>query len=238
MQFVHIVTFRHADAARRISDADLHAMQDVVLETPGLVRANFHTPSSARDYYTDDGPSPQFVIESYFDRLDELEAALAADGTFQALAQAGRWASLEGADVEHQVMLSRPWVESGRDGLPAAGKPHCSYLVHYPGYAEDFFAWLNYYLAHHPQIMLRFPKIRGVEIYTRVDWIDAMPWRRANYMQRNKQVFDSPEDLTAALNSPVRHEMRADFEKFPPFHGSNRHFAMITVSLAGRSQAR
>jgi hypothetical protein len=50
-------------------------------------------------------------------------------------------------------------------------------------------------------------------------------------MQRNKVVFDSPEALTAALHSPVRHEMRADFNAFPPFSGPVRHYAMATRVL-------
>lgn len=39
-------------------------------------------------------------------------------------------------------------------------------------------------------------------------------------------MFDSPEAITRAMNSSVRHEMRADFEKFPPFEGSNIHHPM------------
>jgi hypothetical protein len=34
--------------------------------------------------------------------------------------------------------------------------------------------------------------------------------------------------LTAALHSPVRHEMRADFHTFPPFTGPTKHYAMAT----------
>jgi hypothetical protein len=47
-------------------------------------------------------------------------------------------------------------------------------------------------------------------------------------MQRNKVVFDDAEALTAALNSPVRHEMRADFANFPAFTGPVSHFPMAT----------
>jgi hypothetical protein len=53
-------------------------------------------------------------------------------------------------------------------------------------------------------------------------------------MQRNKVAFDSPDALKAALNSPVRHEMRADFKSFPAFSGPNMHFAMAT-RLVGRT---
>jgi hypothetical protein len=79
--------------------------------------------------------------------------------------------------------------------------------------------------------MARFPGIREIEIYTRIDWCGFLPWRRVNHMQRNKVVFDSPSALTAALNSPVRHEMRVDFAKFPPFTGPNTHFPMSTLTI-------
>jgi hypothetical protein len=55
-------------------------------------------------------------------------------------------------------------------------------------------------------------------------------------MQRNKVVFDSPAALTAALNSPVRHEMRAAFHRFPSFTGPITHFPMTTRTVEGNSQ--
>src|SRR5260370_164267 len=80
------------------------------------------------------------------------------------------------------------------------------------------------YIAHHPPIMARFPGIREIEISTRVDWCSGLPWPRVECMQRNKVVFDNPAALTAALNSPVRDEMRADFRDFPPFSGKSTHY--------------
>lgn len=230
LQFVHIVTIRHADANVRITDSDLASVQEVVMSLDGLRHAKFHTASAARDKYTDDGHSPVLVIESYFDDLAKLEATIAEQGRMQDLARLVTvLTSLAGVEVEHQVMISRPFPVL--EPVPENTGTQCSYLVHYPGFAEDFYAWINYYLAHHPQIMKFFPAIRGVEIYTRIDWLDAMPWKRVNFMQRNKQVFDDPAALEAALNSPVRDDMRRDFENFPKFFDSNRHFAMITRSL-------
>ena len=46
-------------------------------------------------------------------------------------------------------------------------------------------------------------------------------------------AFDSPAALSAALNSPLREEMRADFRKFPPFSGRVTHFPMLTRSMPG-----
>jgi hypothetical protein len=37
--------------------------------------------------------------------------------------------------------------------------------------------------------------------------------------------------LTAALNSPVRHEMREDYKSFPPFTGPVSHYPMSTAAI-------
>jgi hypothetical protein len=79
--------------------------------------------------------------------------------------------------------------------------------------------------------MKRFPGIRELEIYTRLDWCGFLPWRRVDYMQRNKVVFDDAASLNAALNSPVRDEMRIDFKQFPPFTGGNTHYPMATLTV-------
>jgi len=43
--------------------------------------------------------------------------------------------------------------------------------------------------------------------------------------------LDSADALTQALNSPVRHELRACFKTFPPFTGAITHYAMATRVL-------
>lgn len=230
MQFVHILTFRSAAPSARISGPDEQALRTLIMASPGLFQARFHTPSAAKDYYTDDGHSPLFVVEAYYESLATLEANLAEGGHLQGLNDLGQWPSLVACEHEHQVMLSRPFPVLEPANEPSDAE-QCSYLVHYPGQAEEFFTWLNYYLTHHPQIMKFFPGVRAIEIYTRVDWLDSLNWSRASYMQRNKLVFDTPESLTKALNSTVRHDMRADYEKFPSFTGENRHFAMFSRTL-------
>jgi hypothetical protein len=84
--------------------------------------------------------------------------------------------------------------------------------------------------------MARFPGIRQVEIYTCIDWCGGLPWPRVAHMQRNKVVFDDRAALTAALNSPVRHEMRAAFGRFPPFTGPVTHFAMATTTVLPKAR--
>ena len=111
-------------------------------------------------------------------------------------------------------MLVRPFAVPEPAFKTAAGEPHCTYLVSYEGEAEDSNAWHAHYLEHHTRHMAMFPGIREAEVYTRLDWVSLLPFTRLSFMQRNKVVFDSAEALHRALNSPVRHEMRADFKTF------------------------
>ena len=214
-----------ADPAARTSEAEQDAIAEILRDVPGLAHALIHTPATAHDPYLNDGPSPPLVIQLYFQNIADLEAASGDKGALQALATVVP--SLAGAEVTEQAMLARSFPTD--DVKPA--EPACTYLVTYTGQAEDLNAWHRYYIAHHPVIMRRFPAIREIEICTRIDWCSALPFRRVDYMQRNKNVFDSPAALNAALNSPVRHEMRADFHKFPPYDGGNTHYPMITRTV-------
>jgi hypothetical protein len=75
--------------------------------------------------------------------------------------------------------------------------------------------------------MVTFPKVREVEICTRVDWVDSLPTQRVSYFQRNKIVFDSPAALEAALASETRERMKEDRERFPRFSGRTLHVPML-----------
>lgn len=184
-------------------------VEEALLRATGMKRAHVYTPQSVRDPLLDDGAPPSLVLQLYFDDLPLLEQACAGP-------------LLHIRSREAQAMTVRPFP------VPNPGTPGCTYLVAYEGPAEDEHAWHSHYLAHHPPLMARLPGIRELEVYTRLDWIAPPSWRRANCMQRNKVAFDSAQALTAALHSPVRHEMRADFRTLPAFSGAVTHFAMAT----------
>ena len=228
MRFCYLLTFENASPEARLSPSDKAGIASFVAATPALSHAEMHTPASATDIYTADGPSPQLALQLYFDDLLELEAAISANGYLLALADRSAWPSLSGAKATQQAMYARHFEVAGAS---PPMRPRCSFLVHYPGPAEDFNTWFNHYVASHPPIMRRFPQIRQIEILSRVDWIDAMPFERTTHMQRNRVVFDSPEALTAALQSPVRHEMRQDYHRFPPFEGGSFHFPALTETI-------
>jgi hypothetical protein len=207
--------------------ADTGAIATLLAATPGLAEALIHSPASTHDPYLDDGAPPSLALQLYFTDIAQLEAALAKNGHLQALP------SLlpPGTQGTQQAMLARDFPVPDATFRTPQGTLPCTYLVAYEGAAEDLNAWLDYYLRSHPPIMARFPGIRRVEICTRIDWIGFLPLPRVEHMQRNKVVFDDQPALTAALNSDVRHEMRADFKHFPPFTGPNTHFPMHTRTV-------
>jgi uncharacterized protein (TIGR02118 family) len=236
--FAYFATFEdRAPDAAALDAAEAQRLARLVATTPGLVKGLIFTPERTRDPYADDGPSPTLALELYFAELPALEAALAPQGHLQALARPETLPSRAGAAVTQQAMVARGFPVPDRRVNAPPGALACTYLVHYPGAAEDLNAWLAYYIAHHPPVMARFPGIREIEICTRIDWCGFLPWPRVAYMQRNKVVFDSAAALTAALNSPVREEMRADFAKFPPFTGGSRHFALATRTVLPEPRA-
>ena len=231
MSLVHFVYIQSNDANTFLSAKIVAQIRQIVIATPGLSRGLFYLPAQAQDYYTDDGPSPRLALQLYYNNLEMLEKTICAKGHLQMLTDSELWTELPGLRITHQVMYARDYTLPSTANLAETDEPLCSYLVHYPGKADDLNNWLNYYLDHHPQILRTFPGLREIEVYTRVGWRDALPWESVNYMQRNRLIFDNATALEAALNSPIRHKSRADFEKLPPFTGSNIHFPMLTEDL-------
>ena len=148
-------------------------------------------------------------MQLYFDSIAALERAAAQAGGGEAEAMA-----------VHRYAVPEPWQQ--------APQRYCTYLVAYEGPADDEPAWLAYYLEHHPPLMAKLPQIRELEIFTPVEWRCPPSLRRVRHLQRNKVAFDSAAALTAALDSPVRREMRADFARLPSYRGRVTHYAMDT----------
>ena len=237
MTIAYFATFHHPTRPEtRISAADQVRVQDIVATTPGLTRGLVFTPEKVSRPYDDDGPVPPLALELYFADIATCEAALAPAGHLQALAAPNALPSVASATPVQQAMIARAFPVPQPEFQTPPNEPHCTFLVHYPGRAEDLNAWLHYYIVNHPPLMAKFPGIRQIEICTRIDWVGFLPWPRVDYMQRNKVVFDSVAALDAALNSPVRDEMRADYHKFPPFAGSNRHYPFATRVVLPRSR--
>jgi len=190
----------------------LDAARPSALGVDSCRRALLHTPARAHDPFLDDGAPPATVAQLYFDSLRDLEASATALGE--------PWAGAEAMNVR-SFPVPDPRVRTA-DGA------YCTYLVAYEGPAQDEAAWHAHYLADHPPLMARLPGIRELEVYLPLDWRCPAELASRRHLQRNKVAFDSPEALSAALDSPVRREMRASYGRLPPFSGRVTHYPMIT----------
>ena len=231
MKFTWFATFHDSvDPAHLVSEMELARLAKIISATPGLTKGLIFTPWPVDGLHYDDGPSPQLQLQLYFDEIETLEAAIGKAGHLQTLADPATLPSMAGVKVTEQAMLVRQFPVAIE---PDEKSQFCTYIVHYPGPADDLNLWLQHYVDGHTPVMRRFPNIRGVEMSTRLDWCSELPWERVNYMQRNKVVFDDSDALKAALTSPVMQEMWADLGKFPQFSGGNMHFPMRTVQING-----
>ena len=202
------------------------ALGQALLRLKGLTQALVHTPLPADTphAFPDDPHRPDLAWQLYAEQPEDMEAWLAPDGALnQALPAFLAQMGTGGRVVQQQIMLNRRFHTAQKAGVDSA-----TYLVHYPGQAQDLNAWNTHYLKHHPGIMQTFPGIQGIEIYTRLDWVGGLPGPRVDFMQRNKVVFADAQALSAALLSPVIQDMRADFHRFPAFSGGNVHHPMAT----------
>ena len=212
----------------RISRADVAEIRDAVRRISSLAHARIMVPdqSPAEQPFAADGRGPEFALQLYFESRAAADALLTVGSE---LAHLGLLSRMPPHEVTHQLMQ----VRSFPTGAAAPAEPCLTFLVTYPGTAEDTRHWLDYYDKNHPPIMVRFPAIREVETYRPVEWTSALPYARGTVLQRNKVVFDKLADLVAALASPVMAEMRADGRTFPPFTGKTTHFPMTTWRVDG-----
>ena len=227
MSIVYLVMFSGTGPA---ADSELAALKSALSSIPGMTRSLIHIPvfaATGADYVNVD-PTPALALQIYFRDIDRLEAACAADGALHALPDL--LPSLQIQEIGHQAMLSRHFEPAVSPGSTAP-ELLTSNLVTYNGPAEDETVWLSYYSVVHAPIMTRLPDLRELEICMRIDWIDALPWKRMKIMQTNKVVFDSVEALDASHYSPVMIDLRTDYALFPPFSGGNSHFAMTTMTV-------
>jgi hypothetical protein len=212
--------------------AALDALAGAVAFVPGLQGGLVFSPPGemAEHPFSGDEPAPALALQLHFATIEALENAVAEGGALGRLL-----ASIPGGSLpSHQAMLRRRYPVPDATLQTAPGQLPCTFLVRYPGPASDVNAWNGHYNSHHPPIMARFPGVRMIETYTRIDWVTGLAWPREDVMQRNKVVFDSPAALGHALLSPVMTDMRADFNDFPPFTGGNVHYPMATRAVGNQ----
>ena len=228
--------FHGGSSTGGLSDAERGRVAEAVGGAPNLRAAYVHTPSPAPHPYAGEDIAPAQVLELEFADVADCESALRQDGGLRRLADPSFLPGLAGAAVSQQAMLRRSYAVP--DPAPDGATGWCSYLVHYPGPAEDQQAWLDHYTASHAPLMCTLPGVRAVAVDTPAVVVSGLPFRFAGALLRNKVVFDSARALSTALSSPAREALRADVGLFPTYTGGSVHVPMETLVVPGSDSPR
>ena len=193
---------------------------------PGLSALDVYRPvAGTRDPYNKDESPPLLIVVAEFQAVDALRPAAPALEQGLAILPPGVEATL--------TAMERRFYPIADEAGPPPPKAPFSYVVRYHRPAEDEKAFVAHYVADHPRLEAMFPRIRSIMCYFPLENPRSGRFAAADYMLGNEVVFDSVEDFNAAMQSPVRHDMRAHFHSFPKFSGPVTHFAMLRERLLG-----
>ncbi|HEY1363537.1 MAG TPA: EthD family reductase [Xanthobacteraceae bacterium] len=197
-------------------------------ELPQLKSFDVYVPceEGASDPHVADGAGPCLLCMLSFADEASLRTAIGEPAFRSGLE--GRPANVP---VSAEAMVRKFYSTGGETREQALAAPF-SYVVRYHRPAEDERRFVEHYLADHPALLARLPGIRSVLCYLPIPWQDPNGIASPDYMLGNEVVFDSLEHFNAAMASPVRHELRAHFRKFPAFSGRNTHYPMVRTRLA------
>src|ERR1043165_2635321 len=202
----------------------LDAVVPVWTALPALASLDLYRPieSGAHDPFNDDGRGPLFIALLAFPNRGALGNAIGRE-IFGSRPQ--------GLGFTGTCFERRFYPVAGDSKVTELSAPF-SYVVRYHRPAEDEGAFIRNYVETHPPTLAKLPGIRSVMCYfPQAILAPAMP--AADTMIGNEVVFDDVEAFNAAMQSPVRQELRRHFREFPPFTGRNTHFPMNPTRLFG-----
>jgi uncharacterized protein (TIGR02118 family) len=191
---------------------------------PGLTSFDLYQPieSGAHDPFNDDGIGPLFIAILAFPSRNALRNAISQ----AAFRSAPPGLAYTGTAFERRL------YPVGAEPMPNPLTAPFSYVVRYHRPAEDEAAFIRNYVETHPPTLAKLPGVRSVMCYF-PQHVASPNMPAADYMLGNEVAFDDVEAFNAAMQSPVRQELRQHFHAFPPFTGRNTHFPMRRTRLFG-----
>jgi uncharacterized protein (TIGR02118 family) len=214
----------HASDARTWLDAAIPTWKAL----PGLSALDLYRPigGGAHDPFNDDGPGPLFIAMLAFASRETLGQAITRTEFGRSLGDRPPNLAVTGSSFE------RRFYPVGGEEIAAPLSAPFSYVVRYHKPAEDQAAFIRNYVDTHPPTLATLPGIRSVMCYFPLP-VRADALAPADYMIGNEVAFDDVAAFNAAMQSPVRQELRRHFREFPPFTGLNTHFAMNRTRISG-----
>jgi hypothetical protein len=193
---------------------------------PSLSALDVYRPvAGTEDPYNKDDAPPLLIAVAAFANADALAAATPMLDQSLGGLPLGTHATL--------TPMERKFYPVAGERAPGPLRAPFSYVVRYRRPAEDEAAFVAHYVADHPRLEGTFPRIRSIICYFPLATPSSERCASADYMLGNEVVFDDVTDFNAAMQSSVRHQMRAHFHTFPKFSGAVTHFAMMRERLVG-----
>jgi hypothetical protein len=213
-----------ADDVRAWSDAAGRAWSAL----PGLSALDLYRPipEGANDPFNNDGPGPRFIAMLAFASRDALAEAIQSPELAMSLGGLPGSLSLTGTSFE------RRFYPVADESVPSPLTAPFSYVVRYYKPAEDETVFIRNYVDTHPETLAKLPGIRSVMCYFPLADV-ANDTAAADYIIGNEVAFDDIVAFNAAMQSPVRLELRQHFREFPPYSGLNTHFPMNRTRVVG-----
>jgi len=196
----------------------------------GLAALDIYRPAcgDAHDPFNADSGGPLLIVMADFARADAHAAARSKlEDDLNSLPS--------GVGVTLSALERRFHAVAGETS-PAPLTAAFSYVVRYHRPAEDEAAFVANYVATHPPTLARLPHIRSIMCYFPLPASRAAAPAHcpaADYMIGNEVAFDTVAEFNAAMQSPIRRELRAHFEAFPRFSGRVTHYPMQRTRLVG-----
>jgi uncharacterized protein (TIGR02118 family) len=206
------------------SDANAWLVHDalrVLLSLQGATCVDVYSPlRGARDPFVMEEAGPLVFAMTDFADENALRSAVVEDALDSCMARAP-----DGLAFTATPLL-RTRFPMGNPSATASDAAPYRYVVRYHGPPEAAAGFAAHYRRTHPPLLAKLPRIRAIECYEQVGGFRALRMPPADYLVGNEVEFDSADDFNAAMASPARVALRADFEALPPVFHTNTHFAM------------
>lgn len=193
-----------------------------LLSLPGVVHVDIYSPASrgALDPFVTAASGPLAASMAHFRSENDLRAAISSSAL-------GSWLGTTPAGMMLRVtpMSGRTYAVDEPRAEPSC--PAYRYVVRYHGPSEQAASFGDHYERTHPPLLARLPRIRAIECYRPIAALRVPHCEPADYLIGNEVEFDSAEDFNAAMSSPARVTLRADFNALPRVFRDNTHFAML-----------
>lgn len=192
-----------------------------LLPLPGAIHADVYSPvaGGAADPFAAPAPGPLLVAIVHFRTVDDLRTAISSAAFERCLAQVPAGPTLTATPMSGTAYaVDDPRAEAHQAAY--------RYVVRYHGPGEEATKFADHYERTHPPLLARLPRIRAIECYRPLAALRTPRCEPADYLIGNEVEFDSAEDLNAAMTSPARIALRADFDALPRVFRANTHVAM------------